>query len=76
MKFFVLPSIDGPTKQLQSINESFSLLEQTGDYQKSDAALDCAKPSGSVKTTPGQYSTSAEEEANVLGQRMAEPTSG
>ncbi|XP_048145194.1 F-actin-uncapping protein LRRC16A isoform X5 [Corvus hawaiiensis] len=54
---------------------SFSQEEQTGDCQKREAALDCAKPSGSVKTTPGQYSTSAEEEANVLGQRMAQPTS-
>ncbi|XP_066040736.1 F-actin-uncapping protein LRRC16A isoform X1 [Chamaea fasciata] len=54
---------------------SFSQEEQIGDCQKRDAALDCAKPSGSVKTTPGQYSTSAEEEANVLGQRMAQPTS-
>uniref|UniRef100_A0A674HBL1 Capping protein regulator and myosin 1 linker 1 n=1 Tax=Taeniopygia guttata TaxID=59729 RepID=A0A674HBL1_TAEGU len=54
---------------------SFSQEEQTGECQKRDAALDCAKPSGSVKTTPGQYSTSAEEEANVLGQRMAQPTS-
>ncbi|XP_050162766.1 F-actin-uncapping protein LRRC16A isoform X7 [Myiozetetes cayanensis] len=54
---------------------SFSQEEQTGDCQKRDAALDCAKPSGSVKTTPGQYSTSAEEEANVLGQRKAQPTS-
>lgn len=76
MKIFILPSVCGPTEQLRSINESFSLLEQTGDCQKRDAALDCAKPSGSVKTTPGQYSTSAEEEANVLGQRMAQPTSG
>ncbi|XP_054140654.1 F-actin-uncapping protein LRRC16A isoform X4 [Melozone crissalis] len=54
---------------------SFSQEEQTGNCQKRDAALDCAKPSGSVRTTPGQYSTSAEEEANVLGQRMAQPTS-
>ncbi|XP_057878084.1 F-actin-uncapping protein LRRC16A isoform X1 [Melospiza georgiana] len=54
---------------------SFPQEEQTGDCQKRDAALDCAKPSGSVRTTPGQYSTSAEEEANVLGQRMAQPTS-
>ncbi|XP_068860390.1 F-actin-uncapping protein LRRC16A isoform X2 [Aphelocoma coerulescens] len=54
---------------------SFSQEEQTGDCQKREAALDCAKPSGSVKTTPGQYSTSAEEEANVLGQRMAQSTS-
>ncbi|XP_076186240.1 F-actin-uncapping protein LRRC16A isoform X5 [Aptenodytes patagonicus] len=54
---------------------SFSQEEQTGDCQKRDTAHDCAKPSGSVKTTSGQYSTSAEEEANVLGQRKAQPTS-
>jgi len=72
----MLLSIRAPTEQLRSINESFSLLEQTGDCQKRDTAHDCAKPSGSVKTTPGQYSTSAEEEANVLGQRKPQPTSG
>ncbi|XP_074679611.1 F-actin-uncapping protein LRRC16A isoform X5 [Strix aluco] len=54
---------------------SFSQEGQTGDCQKRDTAHDCAKPSGSVKTTSGQYSTSAEEEANVLGQRKAQPTS-
>ncbi|XP_028942547.1 F-actin-uncapping protein LRRC16A [Antrostomus carolinensis] len=54
---------------------SFSQEEQTGDCQKSDTAHDCAKPSsGSVKTTLGQYSTSAEEKATVLGQRKAQPT--
>ncbi|XP_049686427.1 F-actin-uncapping protein LRRC16A isoform X6 [Accipiter gentilis] len=54
---------------------SFSQEEQTGDCQKRDTAHDCAKPSGNVKTTSGQYATSAEEEANVLGQRKAQPTS-
>lgn len=54
---------------------SFSQEEQAGDCQKRDAAHDCAKASGSVKTTSGQYSTSAEEEACVLGQSKAQPTS-
>ncbi|XP_051465092.1 F-actin-uncapping protein LRRC16A isoform X2 [Apus apus] len=54
---------------------SFSQEEQTGDGHKRDTAHDCAKPAGSVKTTLGQCSTSAEEEANVLGQRKAQPTS-
>ncbi|KAK2518372.1 Lrrc16a [Columba guinea] len=54
---------------------SFSQEEQAGDCQKRDAAHDCAKASGSVKTTSGQYSTSAEEEARVLGQSKAQPTS-
>lgn len=76
MKLFVLLSVCGSTEQLRGINESFSLLEQTGDCQKRDTAHDCAKPSGNVKTTSGQYATSAEEEANVLGQRKAQPTSG
>lgn len=76
MKLFLLPSVRGSTERLRGINESFSPLEQTGDCQKSDTAHDCAKPSGSVKTTSGQYSTNAEEEANVLGQRKAQPTSG
>lgn len=76
MTFFILLSICEPTEQLRGINESFFLLEQTGDCQKRDTAHDYAKASGSVKTTSGQYSTSAEEEANVLGQRKAQPTSG
>lgn len=76
MKLFILLAIRGPTEQLRGINESFSLLEQTGDCQKSDTAHDCAKPSGSVRTTSGQYATSAEEEVNVLGQRKAQPISG
>ncbi|XP_062477680.1 F-actin-uncapping protein LRRC16A isoform X5 [Pezoporus occidentalis] len=54
---------------------SFSQEEQTGDCQKRDTVPDCAKPSSSMKTTSGQCSTSAEEEANVLGQRKAQPTS-
>ncbi|XP_061220702.1 F-actin-uncapping protein LRRC16A isoform X7 [Neopsephotus bourkii] len=53
---------------------SFSQEEQTGDCQKRDTVPDCAKPPGSVKTTSGQCFTSAEEEANVLGQRKAQPT--
>ncbi|XP_052644628.1 F-actin-uncapping protein LRRC16A isoform X5 [Harpia harpyja] len=54
---------------------SFSQEEQTGDCQKRDTAHDCAKPPGNMKTTSGQYAASAEEDANVLGQRKAQPTS-
>lgn len=76
MKLLLLLSIHGRTELHRGINKSFSLLEQTGDWQKRDTAHDGAKPSGSVKTTSGQYSPSAEEEGNVLGQRKAQPTSG
>lgn len=76
MKLFLYFLYVGLQNSLEGINESFSLLEQTGDCQKRDTAHDCAKPSSSVKTTSGQYSTSAEEEATVLGQRKAQPTSG
>nr|XP_013796512.1 PREDICTED: leucine-rich repeat-containing protein 16A isoform X1 [Apteryx mantelli mantelli]XP_013796536.1 PREDICTED: leucine-rich repeat-containing protein 16A isoform X1 [Apteryx mantelli mantelli] len=54
---------------------SFSQEEQTGDCQKRDSDHDCDMPSGGVKTTSGQYSTNAEEEAHVLVQRKAQTTS-